>query len=149
MKPVATNQKAFRNFFLLDTWECGIVLTGAEIKSVRAGFVNFKGSYARVDDGEIRLYNLFINPYKEASYLNTEPDRPRKLLLHRREITRIDNRIRERSEILVPTKLYFTKRGLLKVELALARGKKLYDKRADIKDRDVKRDLKRAVKARA
>ena len=147
-KPVATNKKAYHNFFLSDKWECGIVLTGGEVKSVRTGLVSFKDSYATLDKDEVYLHKLHITPYKEASYLNDEPDRRRKLLLHNREIKKISGLIKERGVTLVPTKLYFTRRGLLKVELAVGRGKKLYDKRQDIKNRAIEKGLKRAIKNR-
>ena len=147
-KPVATNKKAYHNFFLSDKWECGIVLTGAEVKSVRAGLVNFKDSYASVDRGEVFLYKLHILPYKEASFQNEDPDRKRKLLLHKREIKKIDSLVREKGAALIPTKIYFTRKGLLKAEIAVGRGKKLYDKRQDIKKRAIEKGLKRAIKNR-
>ncbi len=147
-QPVATNKKAYHNFFLSDKWECGIALNGGEVKSVRAGVVNFKDAYVHVSDGEAFLYNLHINPYKEASFLKDEPDRVRKLLLHKKEIKKIDAITREKGVALIPTKIYFNARGLLKVEIAVGHGKKLYDKREDIKKRAVERGLKRAIKAR-
>ncbi len=142
----ATNKKAYRNYELTDKWEGGIVLNGGEVKSVRAGEVNFKDSFARIEEGEVYLYNLHINPYTQASYLNDEPDRRRKLLLHRKEIARIDALIKQKSLNLVPTKLYMNARGLVKVEIALGKGKRLYDKREDIKDRALDRALKRTLK---
>jgi SsrA-binding protein len=147
-KLIATNRKAFRNFHVSDKWECGIALQGGEVKSIRAGFVNFKDSYARIENREVLLYSLHINPYKEASYMNSEPDRPRKLLLHRREIKKLDALINEKSLTLVPTKIYLNKRGLVKVELGVGRGKKLYDKREDVKKRTIDKALRRAVKVR-
>ena len=148
MKPVATNKKAYHNFHLSQNWECGIALQGGEVKSIRAGEVNFADSYARVEDNEVFLYNLHINPYLQSSYLNEDPDRKRKLLLHKKEIERITGFVAQRGYILVPTKIYFNKRGIVKVELALGKGKKLYDKREDIKKRDVDRELKRATHSR-
>lgn len=142
---VATNKKAFHNYFLTDKWECGIALTGCEVKSIRAGEVNFADSYARVDGGEVILYSLHINPYPQAGYIQPEPDRKRKLLLHKREIEKIDASVKAKGLILVPTKIYFNNRGMVKVEIALGKGKKLFDKREDIKKRDISRDLKRAV----
>jgi len=147
-KPVATNKKAYHNYFLSDKWECGIALSGGEVKSVRAGLVNFKDSYAYIDEGEAFLYNLHINPYKEASFLQDQPDRVRKLLLHKKEIKKIDAMIREKGVALIPTKIYFNAKGLLKVEIAIGRGKKQYDKREDIKKRAVDRGLKRVLKQR-
>lgn len=145
-KPIATNKKAYHNFFLSDKWECGIVLTGGEIKSVRAGLVNFKDSFAAIEEGEAFLHKMHVTSYKEASYLQDEPERRRKLLLHKREIKKIDSQIKEKGVTLIPTKIYFTKRGLLKVEIALGRGKKLFDKREDIKKRAIEKGLKRALK---
>jgi len=145
---IATNKKAFRDYFLSDTWECGIELKGGEVKSVRDGKVNFKDTFARVDKKEVYLYNLHIDPYKQASYMNEEADRPRKLLLHKREIKKIFDSVNIKKMVLVPTKVYFNKRGLVKVELALGKGKKLYDKREDIKKRDIDRDIGRMVRGR-
>ena len=148
MKPVATNKKAYHNFHLSQNWECGIALQGGEVKSIRAGEVNFADSYARVEGEEIYLYNLQINPYLQASYMNQDPDRKRKLLLHKKEIERIIGFVAQRGYILIPTKIYFNKRGFVKLELALGKGKKAYDKREDIKKRDIDRELKRAVNVR-
>jgi SsrA-binding protein len=145
---VATNKKAYRDYFFSDKWECGIELKGAEVKSVRAGKVNFKDTYAFVDGDEVFLHNLHIDPYQQASYMNEEPDRPRKLLLHKKEIRKIASVIAQKSVALVPTKVYFNNRGLVKVELALGKGKKRYDKRAAIQKRNIDRDLRRAVKHR-
>lgn len=145
-KLIATNRKAFHNFHISDKWECGIALQGGEVKSIRAGFVNFKDSYARIENREVLLYSLHINPYKEASYMNPEPDRPRKLLLHRREIKKLDALVNEKGFSLVPTKIYLNKRGLVKVELGVGRGKKLFDKREAVKKRTIDKALKRAVK---
>ena len=148
MKPVATNKKAYHNFHLAQNWECGIALQGGEVKSIRAGEVNFADSYARLEGGELFLYNLHINPYLQASYLNQDPDRKRKLLLHKREIDRITGAVAQRGLVLIPTKIYFNKRGFVKVELAVGKGKKSYDKREDIKKRDIDREMKRAVNVR-
>jgi SsrA-binding protein len=145
---IATNKKAYRDFFFSDKWECGIELKGGEVKSVRAGKVNFKDSFARVDKDEVFLYNLHIDPYKQASYLNDEPDRPRKLLLHKREIRKIFGVVAQKNIVLVPTKIYFNNRGLAKIEVALGTGKKHYDKRQTIQKRETDRDIKRAIKHR-
>lgn len=147
-KPIATNKKAYRDYFLTDTWECGIALNGGEVKSIRAGHVNFKDTFARIDKDEMYLHNLHIDAYLQASYLNDEPDRPRKLLLHKKEIIKIGNIIAQKSAALVPTKLYFNNRGFVKVELALGKGKKLFDKRESIKKRDIDRDIGRSVRLR-
>ncbi len=145
-KPVATNKKAYHNYFLSQTWECGIELKGGEVKSVRAGFVNFKDSFAKIENGEVILYSLHINPYKEASYMNEEPDRARRLLMHKREIKKISSMVIERGKVLVPTKIYMNNRGLVKVELALGTGKRLYDKREAMKKRDIDRALRQSLK---
>ena len=145
-EPIATNKKAFHNYFLTDRWECGIELKGSEVKSIRAGEVNFADSYVSVDEGEVWLNNLHILPYAQASYLNPEPARPRKLLMHAQEIKRLHATLTQKKLTCVPTKVYLTKRGLIKVEIALGQGKKFHDKRADIKDRDIKRQLARATR---
>ena len=145
-EPVATNKKAWHNYFLMDKWECGIELQGAEVKSIRAGEVNFADTHVRVEDHEVWLYNLHIAPYAQASYLNTDPDRRRKLLMNKNEIKRLSDGLILKRLTCVPTKVYITARGLVKVEIALAQGKKLYDKRDDIKKRDTKRQLQRMIK---
>lgn len=145
---VATNKKAFQGYHLIDKWECGIVLVGAEVKSVRAGHVNFKDSFARADGDAILLYNLHIEPYLQASFMNPEADRPRKLLLNKKEIKKIIGLTTQRGFLLVPTKIYFNNRGFVKVEIALGKGKKLYDKREDIKKRDINRDISRAMRSK-
>ena len=145
---IATNKKAFRDFFLSDKWECGIVLKGGEVKSVRAGKVNFKDSFARVEGGEVLLYSLHIDQYKQASFMNEDPDRARRLLVHKREIGKLSIAVNEKKLTLVPTKIYFNNRGLVKVQLALGKGKRLYDKRETIKKRDIDRELKRTLRNR-
>ena len=143
---IATNKKAYRNYHLGDKWECGIALTGGEVKSIRSGKVNFKDSFARLEKGEIFLYNLHINPYEQASYMNEAPDRVRRLLLHKKEIKKITAYINERGQVLVPTKIYFNSRGYVKIQMALGKGKKLFDKREDIKKRTIERALKRVLR---
>lgn len=145
---IATNKKAFRDYFFSDQWECGIELKGGEVKSIRAGHVNFKDTFARIEDGEVLLYNLHIEPYKQASHLNDEPDRVRKLLLHKREIRKIESISTQKSLALIPTKIYFNNRGLVKIELALGKGKKMIDKRETIQKRDISRSLGRTLKNR-
>jgi SsrA-binding protein len=145
VKVVATNKKAFKDYSFEETLEAGISLTGTEVKSAWAGQINFKDSFARVKDWEVYLYNLHISPYEQGNRYNVEPDRTRKLLLHRKQIDRLLGKTQEKGLTLIPTKLYF-KGGRLKVELALGRGKKLYDKREDIKKAQVKRDLQRIIK---
>ncbi len=146
--PIATNKKAFRDYFFQDRWECGIELKGGEVKSIRAGEVNFKDSFATFKEEEIYLYNLHINPYAQASFMNEDPDRPRRLLLHRKEIQKIMGMVNQKKLILIPTKIYFNKKGFVKIEIALGRGKKTYDKREDIKNREIDRGLSRAIKQR-
>jgi SsrA-binding protein len=145
---VADNRKARHDYDIDERFEAGIVLTGSEIKSVRAGRVQLRGSYARVYNDEIYLYEAHISPYEQSgTYFNHEPTRPRKLLLHRREISRIDGLIRQKGMTLVPLKIYFKGRRA-KVELGVARGKKSYDKREDIAKRESQRDIERAMKSR-
>ncbi|HMQ29819.1 MAG TPA: SsrA-binding protein SmpB [Chloroflexaceae bacterium] len=146
---VADNRKARHDYSIEETYEAGIALTGSEIKSVRAGRVNLRGSFARVYNDEVYLYEAHISPYEQSgTYFNHEPTRPRKLLLHRREIKRIDGLIRQKGLTLVPLKLYFKGRRA-KVELGIARGKKSYDKREDIAKRESQRDIERVMKSRS
>lgn len=142
---VAQNRKARRDYELLDIYETGIVLEGTEVKSLRSGKANLKDGYAVVEEGEVILYNVHISPYEAASRFNHHPERPRKLLLHKAEIRRLIGRTEQRGLTLIPTKLYF-KQGKAKIELALARGKKQYDKRQEIAMRDFRRDLEREFK---
>jgi len=145
MPDVATNRQARFRYHLTDTWEAGLVLTGTEVKSLRDGKATIKDGYASLRDGEVWLHNVHIPPYGPASRENHEPERPRKLLMHRREIERIDGRTREKGLTLVPTRLYFS-RGRAKVEIALARGKDVGDKRQSIKEREMKREMDRALR---
>ena len=146
--PIATNKKAYRDYFFTQTWECGIELKGGEVKSIRAGEVNFADSFARMEGGQVFLYNLHINPYAQASYLNQEPDRIRRLLLHKKEIKKMTGLVTQKHLTLIPTKIYLNNRGFVKVELALGQGKKQYDKREAIKKRELDRGLSRVVKQR-
>ena len=143
---IATNKKAYRDYAFLDQWECGIALLGCEVKSIRAGNVNFKDSFALVDGEEAFLYNLHIEPYAQASYMSEEPDRIRKLLLHKKEIKKMMGAVTQKGLTLIPTKIYFNKRGMVKIELAVGKGKKLYDKRETIKKRDIEREIGRGVR---
>jgi SsrA-binding protein len=144
---VATNRQASFRFNLLERFECGIVLTGTEVKSLREGKAQLKDAYATVRDGEVWLIGLYIPPYGPASRANHDPERPRKLLLHRSEIERLVGKTRERGLTLVPTRIYFSgDRSRAKVELALARGKDLYDKRETIRKRDMTRDVQRELR---
>jgi SsrA-binding protein len=144
IKIVATNRKARHDYIIEDSIEAGIVLTGSEIKSVRAGQVNLRDSYATMRDGEAWLLNVHISPYQQASYQNHEPRRERKLLLHRREINRLTGKLQEKGLTLVPLRLYL-KNGRAKVELGLARGKRAYDKRQTLRERDDQRQIERAM----
>ena len=142
---VATNRQAGFRFQLLDRLECGIALTGTEVKSVREGRVQLKDGYVAVQDGELWLHNVHIAPYAPASRANHEPERPRKLLAHRREIDRLVGRVRERGFPLVPTRMYFSG-PRAKVEVALARGKDVHDKRQSIREREQRREMQRALR---
>jgi SsrA-binding protein len=144
---VATNRQASFRFNLLERFECGIVLTGTEVKSLRDGKAQLKDAYAVVRDGEVWLIGLYIPPYGPAAHDNHDPERSRKLLLHRREIARLAGRTQERGLALVPTRIYFGgPRSRAKVEIALARGKDFYDKRESIRKRDVARDVQRELR---
>lgn len=144
-KIIAENRKARRDYFIDDEFEAGLVLTGTEVKSLRLGRVNLKDSYAKIKDGEVFLHQMHIAPYPFAHYGNHDPLRPRKLLLHKREIKRLYGKVNEKGHTLVPLRLYF-KGGRAKVALALARGKRKYDKREAIRRRDEQRDLERERK---
>ena len=144
---VATNRQASYRYNLLERFEAGLVLTGTEVKSLREGKAQIKDAYATVRDGEVWLIGAYIAPYAGASRDNHDPDRPRKLLLHRREIERLAIRTHERGLTLVPTRLYFAgPRSMAKVEIALAKGKDLYDKRQSIKSRDTAREIQRELR---
>ena len=144
---IATNRQASYRYNLLEKWEAGLVLEGSEVKSLREGAVQLKDAYADVRDGEVWLQNMYIAPYKPASRENHDPERPRKLLLHRREIERLVGKTTEKGLTLVPTRIYF-KGPRAKVEIALARGKDLRDKRRDLKAKEQKREIDRALSER-
>lgn len=144
VKVIATNRKAQHDYEILDRFEAGLVLTGSEIKSIRAGRVNLRDSYAVPRDGELWLLNAHIAPYEQASSQNHEPRRSRKLLMHRREINRLQGQLQEKGLTLVPLRLYL-KKHVAKIELGLARGKKTYDKRATLRDREADRQISRAL----
>ena len=145
IKIIAQNRKARYDYFIEDELETGLVLKGTEVKSLRLGKANLKDAYARVKDGEVYLYQMHIGPYPFAYYDNHDPLRPRKLLLHKREIKRLYGKVNEKGFTLVPLKLYF-KNGKVKLTLALVRGKRKYDKREAIRRRDEKREMDRARK---
>lgn len=146
-KTVAQNKKAYHDYFVEETFETGIVLQGTEIKSIRAGRVNLKDSYARVQNGEVFLYGMHVSPYEQGNRYNHDPLRERKLLLHRREINKLIGETKEAGYALVPLKVYL-KNGYAKVLLGLARGKKKYDKREDLKQKEAKREIERAFRDR-
>ena len=145
-KVIATNRKAYHDYEVLETYEAGIVLRGTEVKSLRESQVNFKDCYAAVDNGEAWLIGCYIAPYHHGTDANHDPERRRKLLLHKKEIGRLLGKVAERGLTLVPLRLYL-KNGRVKVELGLARGKKLHDKRASIRERDERREMAQAARA--
>lgn len=145
IKTIVTNRKARHEYHILETYEAGLKLQGTEVKSIRAGRVNFKDSFAIIENGEVWLYNMHISPYEYGNRFNHEADRKRKLLMHKSEIRKLIGKIKEQGLTLVPLKLYFN-RQWVKVELALAKGKKLYDKRQDIAKRTDQRQIERALK---
>jgi SsrA-binding protein len=140
--PTIDNRRARHEFEILESLEAGLVLTGTEVKSIRAGGVSLSEAYARFRDGEAWLLGMHVPTYRQGSFSNVDPNRPRKLLLHREQIVRLQSRVGEKGLTIVPLRLYFT-RGMAKVQLGLARGKKLWDKRADVAKRDVEREIAR------
>ena len=144
-KTLVSNRRARREYFIEDTYEAGIVLKGSEIKSIRAGRANLQDSYVTIRNGEAWLINSHVSPYKQASIENHEPKRDRKLLLNRREINRLVGKVQAKGYTIVPLRLYL-KNNRAKVEIALAKGKKLYDKRADLAKRQAQRDIERAMR---
>lgn len=144
-KLICNNKKAFHDYFIEERFEAGIVLQGTEVKSLRLGKANLADAFALVRDGEAWLHNLHISPYDFGNRANHDPDRQRKLLLHKKEITRLFGKVREQGYTLIPLRVYF-KDGKVKVELGLAKGKKLYDKREDIKKKDMQREVAKALK---
>jgi SsrA-binding protein len=148
IKLIANNKKAFHDYHVLESFEAGMVLSGSEVKSLRDGHVQLKDSYVIFKDDELWLQNCHISQYSASSYNNHEPERLRKLLMHRNEIDKIIGQLKEKGLTMVPLKIYF-KEGKAKVEVALVKGKKAHDKRDDIKKRDAKRELDQARKARS
>ena len=145
-KLIANNKKAAHDFFFLEKYEAGLVLSGTEIKSIRAGGANLRDSFARIDKGELWVYNMNISPYDKGNRYNTDPMRPKKLLLHKREIRKLIGLVSKQGLTLVPLDVYLNNKGMAKLTLAVARGKKLYDKREDIAKRDAARDIDRRMK---
>ena len=146
-RSIATNRKALHDYFIDETHEAGIALTGSEVKSIRAGRVNLRDSYVQVRDGELWLIDAHIAPYNQASRENHTPRRDRKLLMHRREINRLDYKVQAKGRTIVPLKMYFSN-NRIKVEIALAQGKRMYDKRAAIAKREADKQLRRALHGR-
>lgn len=146
-KNIAENRKAFHDYHIVETFEAGMVLVGTEVKAIREGSANLRDSFARLEDGEVWIYNIHINAYSHRGYADHQPTRRRKLLLHRREIRKLIGKTVEKGMTLVPTRLYF-KNGHVKVALALAKGKQAHDKRETIKRREIDRETRAAVKER-
>ena len=145
---ITTNREAGRDYFILETLEAGIALGGCEVKSLRDKKASLSGSFARMDGGELFLYHAYIAPYEMGGRENLEPLRKRKLLVHRSQLHKLTAKTQEKGLLLVPLKMYFNKEGLAKVELAVVKGKKSFDKRADIKERSARREIDRAIKNR-
>ena len=146
-KLVANNKKAYHDYFIDDKYETGIELYGTEVKSIRMGKCSIKEAFVRIENGQVYIYGMHISPYEKGNIFNKDPLRQRKLLMHRREIDKLLSKIKEKGFTLVPLQVYF-KGSLVKVEIGLARGKKLYDKRDDIAKKDAKRDMERSFKAK-
>ena len=149
MRLIADNRKARFDFSVEDVLEAGLVLQGSEVKSVRLGRVNLRDAHVMVEQDEAFVYGMHIAPYEQSGQFNHEPYRKRKLLLHRRQIDALSGRVRERGMTLVPLRLYVTDRGHIKIEVGLCRGKKLFDKRSAIAERDARRDVERALRSRS
>jgi SsrA-binding protein len=147
-KAVATNRKAYHDYFVEEKFEAGIMLQGTEVKSLRDGRVNLQDSYASVKGGEAFLHHCHISPYSHGNIMNHEPLRTRKLLLHRKEINKLLSKTQQQGLTLIPLRIYFSKRGLAKIEIGLAKGKKQHDRRASIKNREASREVERAMKER-
>ena len=144
-KVISTNRKAFHDFLILDKFIAGIVLTGTEIKSIRKGTINLKDSFAKIEDNEVFLYGMHISPYEQGNRFNHKPDRVRKLLLNKREILKIQDKVKKDGVTIIPLELFLT-HGFAKIELGLAKGKKLYDKRESITRKTQDRDMARMMK---
>jgi SsrA-binding protein len=145
-KNITVNKKAFHNYEIIDKYEAGMVLVGSEVKSIREGKVNLKDSYVEMRLAEAFLVNAHISAYSNASYNNHEPERERKLLLHKRELLKLDKKVKTRGLSVIPLRMYFNKKGKVKIEIAIAKGKRVYEKKQKIKDRDIKREVDRELK---
>ncbi len=148
MKIVASNKKAYFNYEIIESLEAGIALLGSEVKSIREGRVSLRDSYAEIKNGEVFLLHMNISPYEQANIFNHEPLRDKKLLLHRQEIKRLIGKIREKGYTLIPTKVILNERGKVKVEVSLAKGKRTYEKKRAIKERDLEREVRAELKKR-
>lgn len=146
IKLVAQNKKAYHDYFIDETYEAGIVLTGTEIKSVRMGKVSIKESYAKIINAELVLLGMNISPYDKGNRFNVDPLRPRKLLLHKKEIRKLIGLTKEKGFTLIPLKMYINEKGKAKIEIGVCRGKKNYDKRESLKEKDIKREIDRRMK---
>jgi SsrA-binding protein len=146
IKNITVNKKAFHDYEIIEKYDAGIVLLGSEVKSIREGRVSFKDSYVEIRSKEAFLISTHIAPYSNATYNNHEPERVRKLLLHKQELKKMDRKVKTRGVTIIPLRMYFTQRGLVKVEIALAKGKRLYDKKQKIKEKDIQRDMDREMK---
>ena len=147
VKPIASNRRARHDYFVEETYECGLALHGTEVKSIRQGHVNLKESYARIKDGEAFVESMHISPYEQGNIFNTDPLRPKKLLLHKNEIRKLHQQVGRMGYALIPLQVYL-KDGRFKLELGLCKGKKLHDKRDDIAARDAQRDIQRALRTK-
>ncbi len=145
IKLVANNKKAYHDYFIEDKYECGLVLHGTEVKSLRMGKCSIKEAYCRIENGEAFVYGMNISPYEKGNIFNKDPLRPRKLLMHKMQITKLNAQLAEQGYTLMPLQVYFSK-GRAKIEIGLAKGKKLYDKRADIAKKDMRREVERDFK---
>lgn len=143
---ITVNRKAFHDYEILEKFEAGIELTGSEVKSIREGKVNLKDSYVEIRSVEAFLLNSHVSQYTNASYNNHEPERVRKLLLHRRELLKLDNRVKTRGVSIIPLRMYLTTKGRIKIEIALAKGKRVYDKKQAIKERDIRKETDRELR---
>jgi SsrA-binding protein len=146
MKTLTVNRKVFHDYEILEKFEAGLVLTGSEVKSICDGRVNLKDSYVEIRQGEAFLVRAHISPYPNASYNNHEPERERKLLLNRREIHKIDQKVKARGVTVVPLQMYFAQRGKIKLEIAIAKGKRAYEKKQKIKEKDIQREMERELR---
>lgn len=145
-KSITVNRKAFHDFHMFDKFTAGIVLFGTEIKSIRKGAVNLKDSFAKIEDGELWLYSCHISPYEQGNRYNKEPERKRKLLLNKKEILKMSGKIKKEGYTIIPVELFIAENGFAKLDIALAKGKKLYDKREDLTKKSQNRDIQRAMK---